>query len=99
MRAAGKPVRDSADPARAAFLHGNLLLAVRLLNSRERIAFACLAAGRIAIGLCDLAVAGAYESVFRLEDGSLVKEFSPALPRGRLGVPLHAEDLLQSRCP
>ena len=61
-----RPLNDVAEAESPSPFGGSLGLAMRLLGNRQRIALVLLTLGRITVGFCDLAVAGAMYLLFLL---------------------------------
>ena len=81
-----RPVNDAAEVESSSVAGGNLSVVMRLLGNRQRIALVLLTLERIAVGFCDLAVAGAMYLLFLL-----LQDRSPAhhlwwLPKTTLSV-------------
>jgi ABC-type bacteriocin/lantibiotic exporter with double-glycine peptidase domain len=64
-----RPVHRAAEVDGSSALGGNLRTAMRLLRNRQRIALVLITVERIAVGLCDLAVAVAMYLLFLLLQG------------------------------
>ena len=63
------PVNNAVEVDSPSALDGNLGVAMRLLGNRQRIALVLITVERIAVGLCDLAVAAAMYLLFLLLQG------------------------------
>ena len=71
--------------------------AFRLLTSRQRFSVALLVAARVAVGLCDLAVAGAMYLLFLLLQGRAAPHAFPWLPATTLAAATDASVLVALR--
>jgi ABC-type multidrug transport system fused ATPase/permease subunit len=86
MRRSPRHATDGVKRDNRAPLRGKLGAALGLLQVRQRIALACLTVARVAVGLCDLAVAASMYLLFLLLQGRLPAHDFGLLPRTTLSL-------------
>ena len=93
------PIRSLSDAAEdeSRFSFGKLNTAMRLLGNRQRAALAFLTLGRIAVGFCDLAVAGAMYLLFLLLQGRSPEHHLWWIPKTTLSVAVITASLVVLR--